>query len=395
MGEESVRLGSAEGFRLTSAKRFGGLSNGPDTDRPEGRFLGRSNLRYQVKTATRTERRVTDWDNQRAALRALSDWQRQQETLRQFRESDRVLEGIRREQMSRDAALHATLMREYQLTRTALGSLQEYFTARSALDPPTQLRHILSSLSAFRSALEHLEPEQRFRMPHGDWAATQASLEAALRFLPHARGGADAEIGRQLQRIQEAVAEAPLLGHALISDAEEVGSEFTAFEERAGAQLVALAPADALSDLEEVSFAPLRWLDAALRDPHVMLQLGPREFEEFTAALVERLGISIVQLTSTKADGGRDILGTVCTAGLEFVVALECKRYSSANPVGVETARALLGTITHGGFRADKGVLVTTSRFTKGATSFIVTAPQLSGVDFEGLKRWLTQLRTH
>ncbi len=338
---------------------------------------------------------MTDWDNQRAVLRALSDWQRQQEALSQFRESNRVLEDLRREQVLKDSALHAALMREYQLTRSALASLQEYFTTRSAIDSPTQLRQLLSGLSATRNALEHFEPEQRFRAPLGDWAATQASLEAALRFVPLAPSGADAEIVLRLQRIQEGVAEAPLLGHALIPDTEEERPDFIAVEALAGAQLVALAPADALSDLEDVSFAPLRWLDAALRDPGIMLQLGPRDFEEFTAALVERLGVTNIQLTPARADGGRDILGTVNTAGLEFVVALECKRYSPANPVGVQTARALLGTITHGGFRADKGVLVTTSRFTRGASSFIVTAPQLSGVDFDGLKRWLAQLRTH
>jgi HJR/Mrr/RecB family endonuclease len=105
--------------------------------------------------------------------------------------------------------------------------------------------------------------------------------------------------------------------------------------------------------------------------------------------LVSRLGIDDVLLTPERADGGRDVIGTKRVLGIPLILAFECKRYAPENPVSVETARALLGTISHGEYRADRGILVTTSRFTAPARRFIVTSPLLDSRDFDGIVEWL------
>lgn len=119
--------------------------------------------------------------------------------------------------------------------------------------------------------------------------------------------------------------------------------------------------------------------------------MDPRAFEVFVASLVEQLGFENVQLTPAAKDQGRDVLAIKKVHGLSILFAFECKRFRPDQPVGVAIARALLGTVVHGSTRANKGVLVTTSRFTKGAQSFILTEPTLEGTDFNGIVEWLRE----
>jgi HJR/Mrr/RecB family endonuclease len=141
-----------------------------------------------------------------------------------------------------------------------------------------------------------------------------------------------------------------------------------------------------------VEFVPFSLLSQVVARPKTLFDLTSRTFEQFVAELVSRLGIDDVLLTPERADGGRDVIGTKRVLGIPLIFAFECKRYAPGNPVSVETARALLGTITHGDYRADRGVLVTTSRFTDPARKFIVTSPLLESRDFNGIVEWLKEL---
>ena len=51
--------------------------------------------------------------------------------------------------------------------------------------------------------------------------------------------------------------------------------------------------------------------------------------------------------------------------------------------------RALFGVVSHSATRANKGVLVTTSSFTRGARNYILTEPSVEGRDFDGIVDWL------
>lgn len=157
----------------------------------------------------------------------------------------------------------------------------------------------------------------------------------------------------------------------------------------AESQLIEVVPTEALDSLRRVGFVPFSLLSAVVARPKTLFDLTPRTFEQFVAELVSHLGIDDVLLTPERADGGRDVIGTKKILGIPLIFAFECKRYAPDNPVSVETARALLGTITHGDYRADRGVLVTTSRFTGPARQFIITSPVLESRDFDGIVDWL------
>lgn len=72
---------------------------------------------------------------------------------------------------------------------------------------------------------------------------------------------------------------------------------------------------------------------------------------------------------------------------------VECKRYAPTNKVGVDVVRAIHGVTQ--AERATKGVIVTTSSFTKDAIAF--ASPLKYGIglhDFEALKSWLEGFRS-
>jgi hypothetical protein len=193
------------------------------------------------------------------------------------------------------------------------------------------------------------------------------------------------EVFRAYNHLNLGLANAALLGEVELENEESDERDAVEVE----SQLVEVVPVEALDSLRRVGFVPFSLLSKVVARPGTLFDLTPRTFEQFVAELVSRLGIDDVLLTPERADGGRDVLGTKRILGIPLLFAFECKRYAPDNPVSVETARALLGTITHGDYRADRGVLVTTSRFTGPARQFIVTSPLLESRDFEGIVDWL------
>lgn len=122
-------------------------------------------------------------------------------------------------------------------------------------------------------------------------------------------------------------------------------------------------------------------------NPNLMYSMQPRQFEELIAELLSNFGWS-VELTKATRDGGCDIIaiGNNTLATSKYLI--ECKRYSPSNKVGVQPVRSLFGVVQSK--RASKGILVTTSSFTKPANIFIQDNQlQLEGRDFTGILEWL------
>ncbi|MSS71389.1 MAG: ATP-dependent helicase [Candidatus Latescibacteria bacterium] len=92
--------------------------------------------------------------------------------------------------------------------------------------------------------------------------------------------------------------------------------------------------------------------------------MSGREFEVWTVNLFRRLGFA-VELTQASRDGGIDLM---CRSrdviGIETVLCVQCKNYSSA--LGVEPVRALVGCLPSGA----RGVMVCPSGFTSEAMRF-------------------------
>lgn len=128
------------------------------------------------------------------------------------------------------------------------------------------------------------------------------------------------------------------------------------------------------------------------KHPELLYELHPRRFEELVAELLRAQGFEPT-LTPGTRDGGRDILAARSDALGDLLYLVECKRYAPAKKVGVGVVRSIHGVTQ--AERANKGVIVTTSSFTKDAIAFASPLKYDIGLhDFEALKLWLDGYRT-
>jgi len=131
-------------------------------------------------------------------------------------------------------------------------------------------------------------------------------------------------------------------------------------------------------------------LDSIMRNPMDLLSMSPRRFEEFVAGIWESFGYQ-VELTARTRDQGRDVIAIRnAEAHLRFLI--ECKRYSPDNKVGIGIVRSLYGVVRDE--NATKGILATTSTFTKDAKKFFDRHIwELEGHDFQNILDWLKKIR--
>lgn len=122
----------------------------------------------------------------------------------------------------------------------------------------------------------------------------------------------------------------------------------------------------------------------------LLYELSPREFEEFVAEVLSRLGYQIT-LTPASKDGGKDIYAAKKDHLGSFLYIVECKKYSPDNRVGVGLIRQLNGVVQ--AERATAGILATTSFFTKEAKEFQTQVSHQMGLkDYVGIQEWLDTL---
>gem|GEM_PF-4499779 len=91
-----------------------------------------------------------------------------------------------------------------------------------------------------------------------------------------------------------------------------------------------------------------------------VLSISPYEFEELVAKILNNYGFRQTKVTTRSKDGGVDV---IARSGATQIY-VECKRYRDT-AVTSEQVRKLLGAMTENDIQ--KGILVTTSRFTKDA----------------------------
>jgi restriction system protein len=160
--------------------------------------------------------------------------------------------------------------------------------------------------------------------------------------------------------------------HILYSRIDELG--FRHFLERAR---------DWHNEIEKEIYSFLR------SNPEKIISMKPRLFEQFIAGIFRNQGFS-VELTPPVSDGGIDILAVQndnYTGQNTYLV--QCKRYDpSKKKVGVGVVRELLGVVYD--MKATKGIIVTSSFFTKGALDFSErNMNNLSLKDYNDIINWL------
>jgi restriction system protein len=122
-------------------------------------------------------------------------------------------------------------------------------------------------------------------------------------------------------------------------------------------------------------------------DNSLLLKIEPREFEEIIAEMLSSQGFK-VELTKQTRDNGYDILALKYLDGhipLKFLV--ECKRYTTQK-VGVEIIRSFKDVIATE--KANRGIIVTTSYFSKDAQKKQADSPYLLDYkDKDNVIKWV------
>jgi DNA-binding response OmpR family regulator len=125
--------------------------------------------------------------------------------------------------------------------------------------------------------------------------------------------------------------------------------------------------------------------------PKYMYELNPRKFEELIAKLLEDAGYTVT-LTPQTRDGGKDIYALYKSEIGHILTLVECKRYRTDHPVGVDIVRSLYGVKV--AERANKAVVITTSFFTKDALDFKrKVGYEMSLKDYDNLVYWLRKYK--
>lgn len=139
--------------------------------------------------------------------------------------------------------------------------------------------------------------------------------------------------------------------------------------------------------------------DSLEEDDHAQLllqilrNLSPSGFEKICKRLLRESGFQNVEVTGKKGDQGIDGIGILQVNPLvSFKVLFQCKRYSADNPVTPSHVRDFRGSMTG---RADKGIILTTGRFTQEAKSEAIRegAPPIELVDGDKLVEMFESLK--
>ncbi len=125
----------------------------------------------------------------------------------------------------------------------------------------------------------------------------------------------------------------------------------------------------------------------------LLSEISPRDLEEIVGELFHKEGFE-VQVTPYQKDGGIDLRAARSDRFGRFIFLVQCKRNAPNRPVGVAIARELYGVVA--AENATRGLVVTTSYFTKGARAFQQEVEaRLSLMDYLGLRRWLDSMDTN
>jgi restriction system protein len=94
----------------------------------------------------------------------------------------------------------------------------------------------------------------------------------------------------------------------------------------------------------------------------VLLAMNPTAFEHLAERLLKAEGFIETKVTGRSGDEGIDGVGTYLLSLVSFEVYFQCKRYRRS--VGPDLVREFRGAMSG---RGERGLLITTSTFTKGA----------------------------
>lgn len=173
-------------------------------------------------------------------------------------------------------------------------------------------------------------------------------------------------------------------GRAIRSD-EMLRSLARQERKRRSRERVKAEPADRSMDPENSTDTD--WREALLA---ILRGLKPDAFERLCQRILRESGFTKVEVTGRSGDGGIDGAGVLRVNLISFHVRFQCKRY--AGSVGAGEIRDFRGAMVG---RADKGLFLTTGRFTRDAAREAVRdgAPAIDLIDGLALLELLRSLK--
>lgn len=96
--------------------------------------------------------------------------------------------------------------------------------------------------------------------------------------------------------------------------------------------------------------------------------LDPNRFEGFVTAVYAAEGWHVVQTPQTR-DGGKDVIATRMVNGAKLLAYIQAKRYQPGRSVGAPAVKEFVATLAGDG--VEKGIIVTTSHFSKPARTWL------------------------
>ncbi len=126
--------------------------------------------------------------------------------------------------------------------------------------------------------------------------------------------------------------------------------------------------------------------------PEDLYSLTPWQFQELIAELLKKFGYQKVRLGKRGKDGGVDIYAErESETGFDLSI-VQCKRHKADHKVGEPIIKQLFTDVQTR--NATRGLIVTTSTFTRDALKFIESLKyRLTPVDIAKVKEWLGKTR--
>lgn len=205
------------------------------------------------------------------------------------------------------------------------------------------------------------EAEQSYLMPNGRDRRLNYYLAWARTFLK--RGGACENSARSVWALTDVGEKITQLAdtkkiHSQVNDEERQRAKAKREAEKSKS-LPAKSPGDQSAPLSEEDNDEA-WRDRLLNE---LQKMAPDAFERLSQRLLREAGFVKVEVRGKTGDGGIDGVGILRVNLVTFQVYFQCKKWSGS--VGSKEIRDFRGALQG---RADKGLFITTSSFTKQAS---------------------------
>lgn len=203
------------------------------------------------------------------------------------------------------------------------------------------------------------EEEQSYLMPNGRDRRLNYYLSWARTFLK--RGDALENSARGVWVLTESGESIATLDQTrVIYDRVNTEERERARQKRAEAKAESPLSSQVVPPAETDDFGAEDWKDQLLT---VLLGVAPASFERLAQRLLREAGFVKVEVRGKSGDGGIDGVGVLRVNLVSFQVYFQCKRWQ--NSVGSKEIRDFRGALQG---RADKGLFISTSSFTKQAS---------------------------